>query len=174
MRYRFETAWGSCALDWTGGGLAGVHLPGLGAVRARDEDGARPPAAVARWAEMMRAYFDGAPIDFREIPLDPSGVTETDSLIYAALRETGYGRSTTYGELAAAAGLGGMARAVGGAMARNRCPIVTPCHRVLAKGWALGGFSAPGGLDTKRRLLALENIPLGANAPSLPGLFDGL
>jgi methylated-DNA-[protein]-cysteine S-methyltransferase len=96
-----------------------------------------------------------------------------DAAIYAVLRTVPFGRTTTYGELAEQAGHPGAARAVGVAMARNPWPIVVPCHRVLAKHGMLGGFSAPGGVLTKRRLLELEGAKVDSAMPTLPGLFDG-
>jgi O-6-methylguanine DNA methyltransferase len=67
----------------------------------------------------------------------------------------------TYGDIAVQVGSPNSARAVGGVMARNRLPIVIPCHRVLGTAGRLGGYSAPGGLDTKRWLLCLEGVPNG-------------
>ena len=64
------------------------------------------------------------------------------------------------------------AREVGRALARNPVPIVVPCHRILAKGRRIGGFSAPGGTLTKERLLALEGAHVAAETPLLPGLLD--
>ena len=82
------------------------------------------------------------------------------------------GSTVTYGELAARVGAPKAAQAVGAAMARNPWPIVVPCHRVLAAGGRLGGFSAPGGARTKRRLLRMEGVDLDHGMALLPGLFD--
>lgn len=129
------------------------------------------PADVTAWARSVCAYFEGEPVDLSFIPLDMSDLTETEQAIYTALRLVPYGQTTTYGELAARIGQPGAARAVGMAMARNPWPLVVPCHRVLAKGGALHGFSAPGGLDTKRRMLVMEGVDLDRGEPMLPGLF---
>jgi methylated-DNA-[protein]-cysteine S-methyltransferase len=74
----------------------------------------------------------------------------------------------TYGEVAARVGVDATARAVGQSLGRNRMPIVVPCHRVVATGGGLGGFSAPGGTETKRRMLAIEDARPGGP----PDLFD--
>ena len=76
--------------------------------------------------------------------------------VVRACRKIGRGRTRTYGELAAAAGSPGASRAVGSVMAKNRFPIIVPCHRVVGAGGSLGGFSAPTGLNLKERMLALE------------------
>ncbi len=83
------------------------------------------------------------------------------------------GTNLSYGELARRIDLPGAARAVGRALARNPVPVVVPCHRILAKGHRIGGFSAPGGTFTKERLLALEGVRVEAGTPLLPGLFEG-
>jgi methylated-DNA-[protein]-cysteine S-methyltransferase len=81
------------------------------------------------------------------------------------MRALDYGETMTYGGLAEATGRPGMAREVGQAMGSNPVPIIVPCHRVLAAGGKMGGFSAPGGVFAKRRLLDLER----ARPPSPPG-----
>lgn len=91
-----------------------------------------------------------------DVALDTDGATPFEIAVWQACRRIGHGRTSTYGELARRVGRPGAARAVGGAMAHNPCPLVVPCHRVLRSDGALGGFSGPGGLALKRRLLALE------------------
>jgi methylated-DNA-[protein]-cysteine S-methyltransferase len=71
-------------------------------------------------------------------------------------RKIGYGRTVAYGELAARAGNSRAARAIGAVMASNPLPIIVPCHRVVASGGAIGGFSAPHGIELKKRLLEME------------------
>ena len=82
--------------------------------------------------------------------------------IYAAARRVGWGETATYGELARQAGAPGAARAVGQAMARNPVAVIIPCHRILASGNKVGGFSAFGGAVSKQRLLGLEGVRIGA------------
>ena len=95
-----------------------------------------------------------------------TGVPDFDRRVYAEARSIAPGETRTYGEIAARLGDPGLSRAVGQALGRNPFVIVVPCHRVLAAGGKAGGFSAPGGVETKRRLLEIE----GARAlhPTLP------
>ncbi len=87
-----------------------------------------------------------------------------------ALRRVEWGRTTTYGGLAAAVGEGReVAREVGVAMAHNPAPLIVPCHRVLAAGGKIGGFSAPGGSTTKMRMLRLEGVKVGEPEPPSQG-----
>lgn len=176
IRHAVVTAWGIVTLTATTRGLARVRLPEPIAAPSspaqHSVEVAPPTAELARWAALFRAYFDGETTDFDAIPLDETGLTATECALYAALRRVPRGQTVSYGDLAQRIGKPGAARAVGGAMARNRWPIVVPCHRVLATDGALGGFSAPGGVATKRRLLAMEGVDLDRGAPLLPGLFD--
>jgi methylated-DNA-[protein]-cysteine S-methyltransferase len=118
----------------------------------------------------LEAYFAGERVDLSGVALDLGGVPAFHSDIYAVLRTLSWGVTATYGELARRVGAPGAARAVGQAMGRNPVPIIVPCHRVLAAGGKIGGFSAYGGALTKERLLALEGVHLGGTPP-LPGLL---
>ena len=102
----------------------------------------------------LSAYLKGDRRDF-DLPLAPQGTT-FQKAVWQSMREIPYGRTQSYGDLAKKLKSG--ARAVGGASSRNPIPIFIPCHRVLAAHGGLGGYSAKGGVKTKRRLLALENI----------------
>jgi methylated-DNA-[protein]-cysteine S-methyltransferase len=102
-------------------------------------------------------FLDGEPVELADVPLALDHLSPFQRRIVAACRAIPFGRTRTYGDLAAAAGSPGAARAVGQVMAGNRMPLVVPCHRVVAAGGKLGGFSAPSGLTLKRRLLALES-----------------
>jgi len=87
--------------------------------------------------------------------------------ICAAARRVGWGHTTTYGALAKELDAGPeAARDVGQAMARNPVAVIIPCHRVLAAGGQVGGFSAPGGSAAKRRMLALEGVHLDPPPPA--------
>jgi methylated-DNA-[protein]-cysteine S-methyltransferase len=108
-------------------------------------------ALLCEAADQIDAYFRGARRRF-ELPLAPGG-SPFQRRVWQAMAEIPYGRTATYGALAAASG--STARAVGGACGANPLPIVVPCHRVVAS-TGLGGYSGAGGLDTKRRLLELE------------------
>ena len=105
---------------------------------------------------LIQAHLAGQPQDLRDLPLDFSGVQDFERRVYAAARALDPGQTCTYGEMAHAIGQPAALRAVGQALGHNPWPLVIPCHRVLAAGGRLGGFSAPGGSETKRRLLVLE------------------
>ncbi|CAJ36529.1 methylated-DNA--[protein]-cysteine S-methyltransferase [Methanocella arvoryzae] len=111
-------------------------------------------AAGTPVAKALEAYFrTGSDEVLRGFDFDRTGLTPFRIKIMEALRRVPAGETVTYGELAAAAGSPGAARAVGNVMARNPVPIIVPCHRVVATN-GLGGFT--GGLDVKRKLLRLE------------------
>ncbi len=145
----------------------GLCLLAIGEERARDvlerwrarhaPDAVEVPAEGARAKrldqvrEQLAQYGAGTRRSF-EVGLDLRG-TDFEREVWAALLRIPFGSTSTYGELAAALGRRGGARAVGGAAGRNPVPIVVPCHRLLASA-GLGGFT--GGLDQKRALLGLE------------------
>lgn len=123
---------------------------------------ARPAeSADPQLIERLEAYAAGEPVDFRAVPVDFDGMTGFQKRVASACREVLFGETTTYAALAAAAGSPKAARAVGQCMASNRVPLIVPCHRVLGSDRRLGGFSAPGGIDLKRRLLKLEGVLVG-------------
>ena len=167
----FDTALGRCAVAWGPRGLAAVELPGAdeGATRRgirRALPGARessPPPDVQRAIEAIAGLLDGEADDLASVVLDMEGLPEFHRRVYDVARAIPPGATLTYGEVADRVGERGAAQAVGQALGANPFPIVVPCHRVLAAGGALRGFSAPGGIDTKRRMLAIE----GALAPAL-------
>lgn len=179
-----ETPLGVCGVAWTDNGICRFQLPEatietsrarltggrLGADRIAVE--ANPPAYVVDAIAMVRAAMAGTRTDLSGIPVDLNGVPDFNQRIYALLRQIGWGETTTYGELAQRVGQKDAAQAVGQAMGRNPVPVIIPCHRVLAANRKPGGFSAPGGLTTKQRLLELEGVGLGSSTPLLPGLFD--
>lgn len=160
----FETAIGSCGIVWSPRGIAGIQLPEATpaatrsrlAVRFGDAAEASPPAEVEQATRAIVALLRGEPRDLRGIELDMDGVPAFERRVYELAREIPPGSTATYGELAARAGVPRAARAVGRALGRNPFAIVVPCHRVLAAGGKPGGFSAAGGVATKRRMLAIE------------------
>ncbi|HEY2881097.1 MAG TPA: MGMT family protein, partial [Pirellulales bacterium] len=109
-----------------------------------------------RIASRIAAALEGEPDDFRDVEIELEYTTTFGKRILQTCRKIGWGATQSYGQLAKAAGFPGAARAVGSVMAKNRTPIVVPCHRVIASGGKLGGYSASLGLTTKRRLLQLE------------------
>jgi methylated-DNA-[protein]-cysteine S-methyltransferase len=170
----FETAGGHCAIAWNHAGIAGFQLPTKTAQAARRLLLRRLPDAVpgtptpeeAEAIAAVKRYFEGEQTDFSRFKLDLSGQDELSEQIYAAARQVGWGRTTTYGSLAREIGAGPeVARDVGQAMARNPVPLIIPCHRVLAAGGKVGGFSAPGGSAAKARMLALEGVHVAPPRP---------
>lgn len=101
-------------------------------------------------------YAAGDFVELGEIPVAFSKRTLFQQRVMRELQQVRYGERITYAELAARAGSPGAARAVGNLMAKNLVPLVIPCHRVVASAGKLGGFSAPQGVDMKRRLLQME------------------
>ena len=159
----FETAVGWVGIAWNDRGVTAMQLPDRD--RASTErrlihksDGVpvqRFPAFVKDAIRRITRHLEGKSADLKKIPLDLDGVTPFRKRVYDEARRIPAGETRTYGELAAAAGSPGAARAVGSAMANNPVAILVPCHRVLGSN-GIGGFSSPGGLETKRKLLAVE------------------
>ncbi|GAA0336344.1 hypothetical protein GCM10009087_53520 [Sphingomonas oligophenolica] len=129
-----------------------------------------PPEDVAGTIDAARRYFDGEQVDFSAARLDLGAQTPLFAKIYEIVRALGWGETTTYGAVARALGEGPEgARDVGQAMAANPIPLIIPCHRVLAAGGRIGGFSAPGGSDSKAKMLAIEGVDLTPPAPAQAG-----
>ena len=171
----FETARGFCAIAWSEFGISGFRLPAesaqdtLRAMLRRHPTGveAEPRADIGRLIERVQTYFAGNIVDFSDLLLDLSGQTDLYRRIYDATRRLGWGRATTYGTLAGELELGPAgAWTIGQAMAKNPIPLIIPCHRVLAAGGKLGGFSAPGGTLSKQRMLELEGLPSVETSPA--------
>lgn len=176
-QFVFSTALGHVALAWSASGLTRFSLPEAeraaaehraarwapesGARQACDEPPADAPPFVAAAADLARRYAGGETVDFSVLPIDLAGVDPFRRAIYAAALKLRQGEVVTYGELAARAGFPGMARETGTALGRNPLPLVVPCHRIVAAGGNIGGFSAPGGARTKQRLLEHEGVRIG-------------
>jgi O-6-methylguanine DNA methyltransferase len=160
----FDTAIGRCAIAWGEGGVVGVKLPessdaAMRARIARQHSGAReldPPQEIEAAIGDIRRLLDGHRQDLSRIDLDMSSVPDFEQRVYVETRSIPPGETLTYGDIATRLGDVGLSRAVGRALGRNPFPIVVPCHRVLAAGGKSGGFSAPGGVETKRRMLEIE------------------
>jgi methylated-DNA-[protein]-cysteine S-methyltransferase len=162
----FDTPLGRCGLAWGTRGIVGVQLPeAAGAERARllrrfpNAEETEPPASVQDAVNRIAALLAGDSPNLDSIALDLDGVPDFDRRVYEAARTIPLGATRSYGEIAAALGEPGAARAVGQALGRNPCPILIPCHRVLAADGRPGGFSAHGGVVTKLQLLAIEGAP---------------
>lgn len=173
----FETAIGPCGISWGPRGITGLHLPEADADTTRAELARRfpearamdPPAFVTEAIAAIVALLEGADDDLASIPLDPDHIPPFNQRVYDVTRRIRPGETLTYGEIAAAIGEPGAARAVGRALGENPYPILIPCHRVLAAGGKVGGFSGSGGIGTKRRILAIESHTRLAELP----LFGG-
>jgi methylated-DNA-[protein]-cysteine S-methyltransferase len=140
-------------------------------------ENAKPGSRRTPLVDRLQAYAEGATTDLSDIRIDPGPLGAFQRRVVEHCRRIPYGQTLTYGQLAAKAGSPGAARAVGNCMAANRIPLVIPCHRVVPAGGRLGGFSAPGGELTKKRLLALEAVRLypagrGEHAAVLSGLAE--
>jgi methylated-DNA-[protein]-cysteine S-methyltransferase len=161
----FDTAIGRCGIAWGGGGVAGVQLPEAGEEETRVRmlhrfpaaGEAAPPPEVRHAIGDIVALLRGEASDLSSVALDMNGVPEFHRRVYDAARTIPPGKTLSYGDIARQVGVPGAARAVGQALGRNPFPIVVPCHRVLAAGGKIGGFSAQGGVATKRRMLAIES-----------------
>ena len=156
---RFQTAIGTCGVEWDAAGITRVHLPRAPAL-ARDTEPAPIPDRVRDAAAAIARLLDGEPEDLADVAVSEAlAVDAFAARVYALTRAIGPGSTTTYGELARALGDPGASRAVGAALGANPTPIIVPCHRVLAADGSLRGFSAPGGVQTKRRMLQIEGAP---------------
>jgi len=166
----FDTDLGACGVAWSERALTRFQLPEADRratekrlmLRAPSSRAEAPPAQIAEAIADVQRYMAGERVDFSAIALDLAGVAPFYVEIYAAARRVGWGETATYGELARQAGAPGAARAVGQAMARNPVAVIIPCHRILASGNKVGGFSAFGGTVSKQRLLGLEGVRIGA------------
>jgi O-6-methylguanine DNA methyltransferase len=173
----FETPIGRCGIAWSDRGILGVQLPEgrEGETRARllrqfpDAQESAPPPDVRRALDEMVALLRGESPDLGAIALDMTRVSPFHRRVYDIARAIPRGATLSYGDIATRLGMPGSARAVGQALGRNPFPIIVPCHRVLAAGGRMGGFSANGGVRTKLRLLRIE----GFHTNGGPTLFDG-
>lgn len=171
----FDTAIGCCALGWKGTAIVEVNLPETSPDATRRRIGSRlagareqpPPVAVRQAIERIVALLDGSGDDLADIEVDLSGVGDFRRAVYRVTRAIRPGTTLSYGAIAAELELPpAAARAVGRALGQNPCPIIVPCHRVLAADGSMHGFSATGGVLTKRRMLQLEGA-LPADEPTL-------
>jgi len=162
---------------WNERGVAGVQIhDGTEAAtrsrllrrfsRAREAD---PPAHVQRAIGGVVALLRGEKCDLNDVTIDIDGLPEFNRKVYAIARTIPAGSTLTYGEIAERLGDKLLAREVGQALGQNPIPLIVPCHRVLAAGGKTGGFSAPGGVVSKLRLLTIEGAQPGG-----PTLFDDL
>jgi methylated-DNA-[protein]-cysteine S-methyltransferase len=171
----FDTAIGCCGIAWNDRGIAAVRLPDAQAQTTRASlqrrfpearEGA-PPPDVAQTVKDIIALIGGEARDLAGAVLDVERVPSLNRRVYEIARTIVPGATLTYGEIATRLGDASLARDVGQALGQNPFPIIVPCHRVLAAGGKIGGFSAPGSIMTKRKLLAIEAV----HAITAPRLF---
>ena len=172
----FDTAIGACGIVWGERGINAVQLPMSNEDRTRTRIRQRyagiteisPPANVQTAIDGIVELQAGKPNDLSGVALDLDGIPEFNRGVYDIARTIPPGKTMTYGDIAKRLGGVELSRDVGQALGRNPCPIVVPCHRVLAAGGKPGGFSGNGGVTTKLKMLAIE----GAVVNHTPTLFD--
>ncbi len=173
----FDTAIGRCGLAWHETAVVGVQIPEV------DDDAtitrlkrlvplatrAEPDGFALEAVNKIRELMDGKRPDLAAIPVDVGAVSSLCRSVYEVTRAIPPGEVLTYGEVAKRIGQPGAAQAVGQALGANPIPIIVPCHRVVGANHSLVGFSANGGIETKRKMLLIE----GSTAVT-PSLFDDL
>ena len=165
----FQTKWGHFGLAGTKSALCRTHLPGPEPkkIESRLLKNCRDAQFDGTFFKILQkqiiAYFDGSCVNFSpDIPVALNGLGDFSREVLTACREIEFGQRITYSGLAKKAGSPAASRAVGNAMAKNPLPLIIPCHRVLRTDGKMGGFSAPGGISFKKRLLTLEQKALKA------------
>lgn len=163
----FDTAIGRCGIAWRDDAVAGFVLAGADEAedaarlgKRHDSGPGEPTPFIIGVIERVRGLLSGDRIDLADVPL-ALDVPAFERRVYEALRQVPPGETITYGALAERVGSPGAAQAVGAAMGRNPIPVIIPCHRVLAGSGRSGGFSAPGGVATKFRILQIERAGRG-------------
>jgi methylated-DNA-[protein]-cysteine S-methyltransferase len=172
----FDTPIGTCGLTWSAEGIAGLQLPEPTAAATRARVRRRwpgvqetlPPPGIQRAIARVQALLRGETVDLGDIPLDLGAVPEFHRRVYEVARTIPPGHTMTYGEIARRLDAPHESREVGQALGRNPVAIIVPCHRVLGADGKMGGFSATGGVATKRRILEIE----GASALGAGPLFE--
>lgn len=160
----FETDWGWCAAAETRWGLCAFVLPAGSSGEAEElalklirGNGKKVQEGFDELIDLVRRYFRRERVEF-DLPLDLSYGTPFMRRVWRATRLIPYGETRTYAWVARKAGSPRAFRAVGMALARNPLPLIVPCHRVIRSDGSLGGFTAPGGVRLKMKLLRHELI----------------
>jgi methylated-DNA-[protein]-cysteine S-methyltransferase len=174
----FETAIGRCGIVWSERGIVAVRFPERGEDAVRNRITQRFPHAleaapsdkIRRAIDDIVALLKGEQRDLKHIEVDLGDAPDFNRRVYEVARAIPPGKTLSYGEVAERLGDRNLARDVAQALGQNPVPIIVPCHRVMAAGRKTGGFSAPGGVQTKLRLLSIE----GAQLEEAPMLFDRL
>ncbi len=155
----FTTPLGTCAIAWSDHGLTRFLLPDPD--RSPSDTQCDPPGWVAEVIERIKRHLAGEAQDFADVRFDYGRMPPFQRAVLTATLRVKPGHTVTYGDLATELGQPLSAcRAVGTALGSNPLPLLIPCHRVVAANGNMTGFSAPGGVGTKARLLALEGAQL--------------
>ena len=155
----FSTPFGTCAIAWSNTGVTRFLLPDPD--RGTSDTETVPPTWIEEIIARVRRHLDGEAQDFSDVPFDYGRMPDFNRAVLRATLEIKAGHTSTYGEIATAIGQPVAAsRAVGVALGLNPWPLLIPCHRVVAAGGKMTGFSGPGGVATKAKLLALEGAQL--------------
>lgn len=173
----FDTPIGPCGIVWNARGIAGVQLPEGDAAKTRTRLARRFPEAsesspdetIEDVIRRIVALLGGERIDLSDVALDMNHLPEFNRRVYDIARTIQPGNTMTYGDIAKKLGDVALSRDVGQALGQNPTPIIMPCHRVVAASGKTGGFSAPGGVDTKLKMLSIELARTSKEAT----LFDG-
>ena len=159
----WPTAWGPMGAVAGDRGIRRVVLPHYQLKDLKDLLAWEHPGTVEdegpfeAFVEQSRSYFSGRAADFSGVEVDLPPETAFFGIVYRACRAIPAGRTVSYSGLAREIGRPDAARAVATALSKNPTPLVVPCHRVTYANGEMGGFSAPGGIDQKRRMIALES-----------------
>lgn len=155
----FGTPLGTCAIAWSDAGISRFLLPDPD--RGTSDTEAVPPPWVAEIIERVKRHLSGVPQDFSDVRFDFGRMPEFNCAVLRATLTVKSGHTATYGDIATAIGQPVAAsRAVGSALGANPVPLLIPCHRIVAASGNMTGFSGPGGVATKTKLLALEGAQL--------------
>lgn len=170
--HAWPTAWGPVGAAMGEAGLCGLvpphyRLDELLELLAWEHPGSvRDDKPFLTLIELTGDYFNGRGADFSAVECEMPSQRSFAGRVLRACRQIAYGQTSTYGEIARSIDASDSARAVAAALGKNPIPLVIPCHRVTYSDGRSGGFSAPGGVDLKRRMLSLEISSGGACGPS--------
>ncbi|HUI46997.1 MAG TPA: methylated-DNA--[protein]-cysteine S-methyltransferase [Nitrospirota bacterium] len=165
----FPTSLGNCGVSWDAQGITSFFLPESAGKRVETRlkrmtkskrASAVPPSWIKELTGKVIAHLKGEAQDFSNLPVHFIDISEFMRSVYRSAQKIRSGEVVTYSEMAARIGKPNAARAVGAALGKNPIPLVVPCHRVVASQGKLGGYSAPGGVETKAALLELEGVSL--------------
>lgn len=165
----FKTKWGYFGLAGTEYALCRTQLPGpkpekIKSLLLKNFHNPQLDKTFFRTLqEQITAYFEGTYINFTlDVPLVLDGFSSFGISVLTTCRAIEFGQKITYGQLAKKSGRPKASRAVGSTLAKNPIPLIIPCHRVIRSDGKMGGFSAPGGVTLKKKMLEFEHKALRA------------